>query len=82
MFRPGQNLRFGAYYFAERIKRNGSVTRALAGYNAGDGNVDNWSTPGREDPDIFAEYIPFPETHDYVERILFYWWLNRYLWAR
>ena len=82
LFRPGQNLRFGAYYFAERIKRNGSVTRALAGYNAGDGNVDNWSTPGREDPDIFAEYIPFPETHDYVERILFYWWLNRYLWAR
>ncbi|MCA1644629.1 MAG: transglycosylase SLT domain-containing protein [Chloroflexi bacterium] len=82
LFSPKQNVQFGAYYFAERLKRNGSIDRALAAYNAGDGNVDNWTTPGRDDPDVFTEYIPFAETHDYVKHIQLYWWINRYLWAR
>jgi soluble lytic murein transglycosylase len=82
LFHPRQNVQFGSWYFAERLKRNREVTRALAAYNAGDGNVDSWTFPGRDDPDIFAEYIAFPETHDYVKRIHFYWWINRYLWAR
>ena len=69
LFHPRQNVQFGAWYFAERLKRNREVTRALASYNAGDGNVDTWTFPGRDDPDIFAEYIAFPETHDYVKRI-------------
>ena len=32
--------------------------------------------------DVFAEFVPFAETHDYVKKILTYWWTNRYLWAR
>jgi soluble lytic murein transglycosylase len=82
LFQAKHNVHFGAYYFAERLKRNGSIDRALAAYNAGDGNVDNWTTPGRDDPDVFIEYVPFAETHDYVKRIHLYWWINRYLWAR
>jgi soluble lytic murein transglycosylase len=82
LFHPKQNVQFGAYYFGERLKRNGSIDRALASYNAGDGNVDNWTTPGRDDPDVFTEYVPFAETHDYVKRIQMYWWINRYIWAR
>jgi soluble lytic murein transglycosylase len=81
LYHPKQNVQFGAYYFGERLKRNGSTDRALASYNAGDGNVDSWTTPGRDDPDVFTEYVPFAETHDYVKAILKYWWLNRYLWA-
>jgi soluble lytic murein transglycosylase len=81
LYHPKQNVEFGAYYFSERLKRNGSIARALASYNAGDGNVDNWTTPGRDDPDVFTEYIPFHETHDYVKKIQLYWWINRYLWA-
>ena len=68
--------------FSDRLKRNGQVARALASYNAGDGNVDNWTLPGRDDPDVFTEFIPFAETHDYVKKILGYWWINRYLYAR
>ena len=82
LYRPKQNVQFGAYYFSERLKRNGSTDRALASYNAGDGNVDTWTLPGRDDPDVFTEYVPFAETHDYVKKIQFYWWINRYLWAR
>jgi len=82
LFHPKQNVQFGAWYFAERLKRNGQTARALASYNAGDGNVDTWTLPGRDDPDTFTEFVPFAETHDYVKRIQFYWWVNRYLWAR
>lgn len=82
LYQPKQNVQFGSYYFAERLKRNGSVDRALASYNAGDGNVDNWTMPGRDDPDVFTEYVPFAETHDYVKKIQTYWWINRYVWLR
>jgi soluble lytic murein transglycosylase len=81
LFQPKRSVEFGAWYFGLRLRRNGGVVRALASYNAGDGNVDNWTGPGREDPDIFAEYIPFAETHDYVKRIQLYWWLQRYIWG-
>ncbi len=82
LFHAKQNVQFGSWYFGQRLKRNGAVARALASYNAGDGNVDNWSLPGRDDPDVFAEYVSFAETHDYVKKILGYWWINRYLWTR
>ncbi|MBI2755139.1 MAG: transglycosylase SLT domain-containing protein [Chloroflexi bacterium] len=82
LFEAKRNVQFGAFYFAERLKRNGRVPqKALAAYNAGDGNVDNWTGAGREDPDVFAEYIAFFETHDYVQRIYTYWTLNRYIWG-
>jgi soluble lytic murein transglycosylase len=81
LYHPKQNVQFGAYYFSERLKRNRSIDRALASYNAGDGNVDTWTLPGRDDPDVFTEYVPFAETHDYVKRIQQYWWINRYLWV-
>jgi soluble lytic murein transglycosylase len=81
LYQPKLNVQFGAFYFGQRLKRNGSVERALASYNAGDGNVDNWTTPGRDDPDVFTEYVPFEETHNYVKAILTYWWEYRYIWA-
>ncbi|MGI9149046.1 MAG: transglycosylase SLT domain-containing protein [Chloroflexota bacterium] len=80
LFHPKQNIQFGAYYFAARLKRNGSIERALAAYNAGDGNADNWSGPGRDDPDVYAEYVSFAETNDYVKNVLRFYWVNRYVW--
>ena len=41
-------------------------------------NCAEWVLP----TDVFTEYVPFAETHDYVKKIEAYWWLNRYLWAR
>jgi soluble lytic murein transglycosylase-like protein/TolA-binding protein len=81
LFHPKQNVQFGAYYLAARLKRNGSIDRGLASYNAGDGNVDDWSLAGRDDLDVFVEYVPFAETNDYVKKILSFYWINRYLWA-
>ena len=65
------NVRIGTQIFADSIKRFGGVHFALAAYNAGDSRVASWQ---REKPglpqDEFIDDIPFPETQNYVKRIL------------
>ena len=65
------NVRIGTQIFADSIKKFGGVHFALAAYNAGDSRVAAWQ---REKPglaqDEFIDDIPFPETQNYVKRIL------------
>ncbi|MFO7694178.1 MAG: transglycosylase SLT domain-containing protein [Vicinamibacterales bacterium] len=65
------NVRIGTAYFANLIKQFGSDHAALAAYNAGESRVVRWQ---RERPgvprDEFIDDIPFPETQNYVRRIL------------
>jgi soluble lytic murein transglycosylase len=65
------NVRLGTQIFADSIKKHGGVHFALAAYNAGDSRVVRWQ---REKPglpqDEFIDDIPFPETQNYVKRIL------------
>ena len=68
---PETNIRLGTAIFAESLKKFGGVHFALAAYNAGDHRVAAWQ---RERPampqDVFIDDIPFPETQNYVKRIL------------
>jgi soluble lytic murein transglycosylase len=68
---PETNVRLGTAIFAESIRKFGGVHFALAAYNAGDHRVAAWQ---RERPgmpqDVFIDDIPFPETQNYVKRIL------------
>jgi len=68
---PETNVRLGTAIFAESIRKFGGVHYALAAYNAGDHRVSSWQ---RERPgmpqDVFIDDIPFPETQNYVKRIL------------
>ncbi|MBI4493352.1 MAG: transglycosylase SLT domain-containing protein [Chloroflexi bacterium] len=79
LYLPSLNVRFGTSYFGDRLRRFlGNPYPALAAYNAGDGNVDTWLRPERvADQDIFAEYVPFDETFDYVRKIFAYWEVYR-----
>ncbi|MGE5199722.1 MAG: transglycosylase SLT domain-containing protein [Rhodospirillaceae bacterium] len=65
------NVRIGTALFADLIKQFGSEHAALAAYNAGESRVVRWQ---RERPglphDEFVDDIPFPETQNYVRRIL------------
>ena len=65
------NVRIGTQIFSDTIRKFGGVHFALAAYNAGDSRVLAWQ---REKPglpqDEFIDDIPFPETQNYVKRIL------------
>ena len=63
---PEINIRYGTYLLRELLDRyEGDVVAALAAYNAGPTNVDNWG--GSE---LSVAEIPFPETRAYVEDVL------------
>jgi soluble lytic murein transglycosylase len=65
------NLRMGTAYFADLVHQFGGVHYALATYNAGPNRVSRWISerPGI-DRDEFVDDIPFPETQNYVKKIL------------
>ena len=69
--RPEVNLRLGTAYFADLVREFGEVHLALASYNAGESRVRRWlaERPGLT-RDVFVDDIPFPETREYVKKIL------------
>jgi soluble lytic murein transglycosylase len=69
--RPETNIRLGMALFKDSIDRFGAVHYALASYNAGDNRVAEWrdERPGLPQ-DEFIDDIPYPETQNYVKRIL------------
>ena len=68
---PEANIRLGTAYFAQNTKEFGDVSFALASYNAGERAVRQWiaERPGLP-RDEFIDDIPYPETQNYVKRIL------------
>ena len=68
---PEINVRIGTAYFADMVERFGGVHHALASYNAGPSPVARWiaEKPGVA-RDEFIDDIPYPETQNYVKRIL------------
>ena len=68
---PETNVRIGTQYFKDLVDRFGGIHYALASYNAGDGRVAAWIKESPDlAPDEFIDSIPFPETQNYVKRIL------------
>lgn len=66
------NIRMGVAYFADKIREFGSVPLALASYNAGESAVRRWMAERTSalPQDEFIDDIPYPETQNYVKRIL------------
>ncbi|HWJ43479.1 MAG TPA: lytic transglycosylase domain-containing protein [Solirubrobacterales bacterium] len=63
---PELNIRYGTFLLAELLDRyDGDEAAALAAYNAGPGNADEWGGSS-----LTVEAIPFPETRAYVEEVL------------
>ncbi len=61
-FQPTQNVRGGTIYLRSMLDRYGDMERALAAYNAGPSAVDR-----------HGGVPPYPETQDYVARVLTYY---------
>ena len=74
---PNYNIQLGMQTLSEYVNRwDGSYILAIATYNAGPINVGRWvETYGDPrnagaDPVDWIESIPFPETRNYVQRVL------------
>jgi soluble lytic murein transglycosylase len=69
--RPETNVRLGIAYFADLMQEFGEAHLALASYNAGESRVRRWVAERSElSRDEFVDDIPFPETQNYVKKIL------------
>ena len=68
---PDVNATIGTTYLADLMKQFGGAAYALAGYNAGEHRVVRWKSERPGLPvDEWIDDIPFPETQNYVKRIL------------
>ena len=69
--KPDINIQLGVKYISNLIDKYNNIELALAAYNAGSGNVDNWIKDNilkKDGSDI--ENIPYKETNNYVRKIL------------
>ncbi|MBF1762525.1 MAG: lytic transglycosylase domain-containing protein [Veillonella sp.] len=67
MTNPYESAMGGAKYLAQNLQKyGGNLTKALAAYNAGPGNVDSWISNGW---DGSPDSIPIEETRNYVKNI-------------
>ena len=70
---PQINIAYGSYYLHYLLaKYRDSEVLALAAYNGGEGMVDEWLAGAAAKGETFdvARHIPFPETRQYVEKVL------------
>ena len=70
LYQPDVSLQLGSFHLQELLGRYERPVHMLAAYNAGISRVERWSQRiGVEDPEVFAERIPFVETRGYVRVI-------------
>jgi len=63
LYDPEINVRYGSFYLRRLLRKYEDERLALAAYNAGQANVDEWIAEGRDE-------IPFPETREFVDNVL------------
>ena len=62
LYDPEINVRYGAFYLRRLLRKYRDERLALAAYNAGQRNVDEWVANG--------DGIEFAETREYVDEVL------------
>ncbi|MCL6611538.1 MAG: lytic transglycosylase domain-containing protein [Peptococcaceae bacterium] len=83
LFNPEYNVRIGVWYVSELYREyRGDTVLVLAAYNAGRGNVGKWleqhSWTGEQGS---IDQIPFPETRQFIRKVLFYQKVYRHLYG-
>ncbi|WP_369018810.1 transglycosylase SLT domain-containing protein [Thermatribacter velox] len=71
LLQPEINIHIGVAYLDYLLKQfEGKLIPTICSYNAGPGRVKQWLQSYSENPDLFFESIPFPETKGYLEKVL------------
>ena len=81
---PDRNLALGAQYLRQLLDQwQGNPVLAVASYNAGPGAVQAWITAAQpnptQEPELWIEAIPYPETRLYAKKVLGNLWSYRQL---
>lgn len=67
---PEVNIRYGSYYLSYLTELYGDTSTALAAYNAGTTNVDEWlKNPDYSSDGKTLSEIPYSETKSYVKKV-------------
>ena len=83
LFNPKINIELGGKYLSH-LMYNGDKVRnlfkTLAAYNAGPGKLGRWESKinYQNDPLMFMESIPSPETRNFIEQVLIGLWVYRF----
>ncbi len=77
---PGVNITLGQNYVQDLLRNNlvdNNLVYLLAAYNAGPGRLQEWKkiNLGHNDPLMFVESIPLPETRHYVMQVMTNYWI-------
>lgn len=78
LYDPAVNLAIGQEYVNHLIETTaeGDLFNMALAYNGGPGNLRRWKREvAIEDPLLFIESIPNPESRDFVERVLTNFWV-------
>jgi soluble lytic murein transglycosylase len=71
LYDPETSIKYGVYYLSSLYAKYNNWDTALAAYNAGPGNVDDWLADEKYDKnqDRVLDKIPFKETNNYVRKV-------------
>ncbi|SFH35427.1 soluble lytic murein transglycosylase [Desulfotomaculum arcticum] len=84
LFDPETNIRLGAWYIANLENEfKGNKIMVLAAYNGGRGNVNKWMDEKKISGSIKdIQMIPFPETKNFVAKVLWNYKVYQWLYAK
>ena len=81
LYDPAVNIHLGQTYVDYLFENHvdGDLLQMAVAYNGGPGNLRRWKARigAENDPLLFIESIPNPESRDYVERVLTNLWIYR-----
>lgn len=72
---PSVSIELGSWYIQWLNKQfNGNTAAVIAGYNAGQGKVQQWLASGAWDGTLErADQVPYGETRHYIQRVMYYY---------
>ena len=84
LFDPELNIKMGCWYLKNLENEfNENLDLILAAYNGGSGNVNKWLSDEEYSQDgENLDYIPFPETKKYVDKVKANYNIYKYLYEK
>lgn len=83
IYQVDTNIRLGVSHIAWLLRRIKRLDWSIAAYNAGSGNLAKWVADQQDVPfEEWVEEIPYPETYDYLKKVLSNLYVYRWLYEK